>query len=67
MIGARDMVFPLLNLMSFWTMFVSTGVLVASFFVPMGAAAVTGADRFRSPEWTWQASAPPPDATAPRC
>jgi lipoate-protein ligase A len=27
----------------------------------------TGADRFRSPEWTWQASAPPPDATAPRC
>jgi lipoate-protein ligase A len=27
----------------------------------------TRASRFRSPEWTWEASAPPPDATAPRC
>src|SRR5579864_9534908 len=38
MIGARDMVFPTLNMLSFWTMFVSTCVLVASFFVPIGAA-----------------------------
>ena len=38
-IGARDMAFPTLNMMSFWTMFLATGVLVASFFVPMGAAA----------------------------
>ena len=27
----------------------------------------TRASRFRSPEWTWEASPPPPDATAPRC
>src|SRR5438477_1061108 len=38
-IGARDMVFPTLNMMSFWTMFVSSCVLTASFFVPIGAAA----------------------------
>ena len=39
MIGARDMVFPTLNMLSFWTMMISTGVLVSSFFVPMGAGA----------------------------
>src|SRR6266536_998903 len=38
MIGARDMVFPLLNLLSFWTMFVSSVGLTISFFVPIGAA-----------------------------
>ncbi|MSP60166.1 MAG: cytochrome-c oxidase [Myxococcales bacterium] len=38
MIGARDMVFPKLNAFSFWMMFVSTIILVISFFVPMGAA-----------------------------
>ena len=37
LIGARDMVFPRLNLLSFWTMFLSTAVLTASFFVPLGA------------------------------
>jgi cytochrome c oxidase subunit 1 len=37
LIGARDMVFPRLNMLSFWTMFVSTAVLTASFFVPLGA------------------------------
>ena len=37
LIGARDMVFPRLNLLSFWSMFVATAVLTASFFVPMGA------------------------------
>ncbi len=39
MIGARDMVFPTLNMVSFWTMFVATLVLIASFFMPMGPAA----------------------------
>ena len=39
MIGARDMVFPTLNMLSFWAQFTSSCVLVASFFVPMGAAA----------------------------
>jgi cytochrome c oxidase subunit 1 len=38
MIGARDMVFPLLNALSFWTMFLSSSVLIYSFFVPVGAA-----------------------------
>lgn len=39
MIGARDMIFPTLNMLSFWTMFISGVLLIASFFVPMGAAA----------------------------
>jgi cytochrome c oxidase subunit 1 len=39
MIGARDMVFPTLNMLSFWTMFVSSVILISSFFVPMGPAA----------------------------
>ncbi len=38
LIGARDMVFPRLNLLSFWSMFVATAVLTTSFFVPLGAA-----------------------------
>jgi cytochrome c oxidase subunit 1 len=37
MIGARDMAFPTLNMLSVWTMAASTGVLTASFFVPLGA------------------------------
>src|SRR4051812_12336899 len=37
LIGARDMVFPRLNLLSFWSMFLATAVLTASFFVPLGA------------------------------
>jgi cytochrome c oxidase subunit 1 len=37
LIGARDMVFPTLNMLSFWAMFLSTAVLTASFFVPLGA------------------------------
>src|SRR3954471_23220044 len=36
MIGARDMAFPLLNLLSFWTFLLSGVVAVSSFFVPMG-------------------------------
>lgn len=39
MVGADDMAFPRLNMMSFWTFFLSTIVLLASFFVPAGAAA----------------------------
>src|SRR5574341_1599604 len=38
MIGARDMAFPRLNMLSFWTISVGSLVLLASFFVPGGAA-----------------------------
>src|SRR5215468_6198213 len=37
MIGARDMAFPRLNMLSFWTMAAATATLTASFFVPLGA------------------------------
>ncbi|MEH6587990.1 MAG: cbb3-type cytochrome c oxidase subunit I [Halioglobus sp.] len=36
MIGARDMVFPYLNMLSYWTYLLSVIVLLASFFVPGG-------------------------------
>ena len=36
MIGARDMVFPFLNMLSFWFYFVSVLILMASFFVTGG-------------------------------
>ncbi len=36
MIGARDMAFPYLNMLSFWFYFLSVIVLMASFFVPGG-------------------------------
>jgi len=39
MIGARDMAFPLLNMLSYWVMWPAFGVFVASFFVAGGAAA----------------------------
>lgn len=39
MIGAQDMAFPRLNMMSFWTIFTASMVMLASFFVPGGAAA----------------------------
>ncbi len=38
MVGASDMAFPRLNMMSFWTIFTASLVLLASFFVPGGAA-----------------------------
>jgi cytochrome c oxidase subunit 1 len=36
MVGSRDMVFPYLNMLSFWMYFIAVVVLVASFFVPGG-------------------------------
>ncbi len=38
-IGARDMVFPLLNMLSFWIAFASALLLFGSLFIPLGAAA----------------------------
>ncbi len=39
MIGAQDMAFPRLNMLSVWVLALSSVVLLASFFVPGGAAA----------------------------
>jgi cytochrome c oxidase subunit 1 len=39
MIGARDMVFPTLNMLSFWLAMLSAVLLLASLFTPLGAAA----------------------------
>lgn len=39
LIGARDMVFPTLNMLSFWLAFVSALLLLASLFTPLGGAA----------------------------
>ncbi|MBI3246471.1 MAG: cbb3-type cytochrome c oxidase subunit I [Deltaproteobacteria bacterium] len=39
MIGAGDMAFPVLNMVSFWVAVPATLLLVSSFFVPGGAAA----------------------------
>src|SRR5437868_10176578 len=39
MIGARDMAFPLLNMLSFWVGAVAGVIMLAGFFVPGGAAA----------------------------
>ena len=36
MLGARDMVFPFVNMLSYWVYLLSVLVLVASFFVPGG-------------------------------
>ena len=38
MVGARDMVFPYLNMISYWVYLFSVLLLVASFFVPGGAS-----------------------------
>ncbi len=37
MIGARDMIFPTLNMLSFWAMFLGGAVGFISLFVPLGA------------------------------
>jgi cytochrome c oxidase subunit 1 len=39
MIGARDMIFPTLNMLSFWLAVVSAIFLMAGLFTPLGAAA----------------------------
>ena len=39
MIGARDMVFPTLNMLSFWLAVLSAILLLASLFTPLGGAA----------------------------
>ncbi len=36
-IGAEDMAFPTLNMLSFWTTFLSLAVMASAFFVPEGA------------------------------
>ena len=36
MVGARDMVFPYMNMVSFWVYLLAVLVLLASFFVPGG-------------------------------
>jgi len=38
MVGAQDMAFPRLNMLSVWTLALSSIILLASFFVPGGAA-----------------------------
>lgn len=38
-IGARDMAYPVLNMLSYWTVVPACIVMIASFFVPEGAAA----------------------------
>ena len=38
MIGARDMAFPLLNLLSYWFFLISGVLVIAAFLVPLGAA-----------------------------
>ena len=38
-VGAHDMAFPFLNALSFWTVVPACGLMLASFFVPGGAAA----------------------------
>ena len=52
MVGARDMVFPFVNMLSYWAYLLSVIILLASFFVPGGA---TGAG------WTLY----PPQAITP--
>jgi cytochrome c oxidase subunit 1 len=39
MIGARDMAFPLLNMLSFWVAVIASIIMVCGFFVPGGHAA----------------------------
>jgi cytochrome c oxidase subunit 1 len=39
MIGAKDMAFPRLNMLSYWVFFISSIILAISFFVPGGPAA----------------------------
>ncbi|MEX2130387.1 MAG: cbb3-type cytochrome c oxidase subunit I [Pseudohongiellaceae bacterium] len=58
MVGARDMVFPFLNMMSFWVYLLSVIILMASFFVPGGP---TGAGWTLYPPQTSLAGTPGSD------
>ncbi len=59
MIGAEDMAFPRLNMLSYWIFLLSTVVLLSSFFVPGGAAAggwtsyppLSGSAAFSGGQW----------------
>src|SRR5881409_942092 len=42
MVGARDMVFPYVNMVSYWVYLLAVLVLVASFFMPGGPRAPAG-------------------------
>ena len=42
MVGARDMVFPYVNMLSYWIYLLAVLVLVASFFAPGGPTARAG-------------------------
>lgn len=42
MIGAKDMAFPKLNMMSYWFMWPAFIIMLMSFFVPHGGAAASG-------------------------
>jgi cytochrome c oxidase subunit 1 len=59
MLGARDMVFPFLNMMSVWTFLISVIILMASFFVGGGP---TGAGWTLYPPQTTMAGTPGHDA-----
>lgn len=37
-VGARDMAFPTVNMLSFWFLFLGSAILIASYFVPGGGA-----------------------------
>jgi cytochrome c oxidase subunit 1 len=52
MVGARDMVFPYVNMLSYWLYLLAVLVLVASFFVPAGRPAPAGRSIRRRPSWT---------------
>jgi cytochrome c oxidase subunit 1 len=55
MIGARDMAFPVLNMLSYWVFFVGSVVMLAGFFVPGGHAAAgwtSYAPLAADPQWT---------------
>ena len=41
MVGARDMVFPYLNMVSYWTFLLACIILVASFFTPVSYTHLT--------------------------
>ena len=54
MVGARDMVFPYVNMLSFWMFFVAVAVLMASFFVPNRCRVdlISSSNNFRGYSWS---------------